>query len=57
MAKLWVFVLVTAPFQVPIFWAAGWLVIDTFRERRIARAAAAESVLWFDEQALPPPRG
>jgi hypothetical protein len=43
MAKLWVFLLATAPCQLSIFWGVGWQAIATFRERRIARAAAAEA--------------
>jgi uncharacterized protein (DUF2336 family) len=43
MFKLWIVVLTTLPFQVFIFWAAGWCVVDTLRERRIARVAAAEA--------------
>ena len=43
MFKLWIVVLATLPFQVFIFWTAGWCAIETLGERRIARAAAAEA--------------
>jgi hypothetical protein len=43
MFKLWIVVLATLPFQIFIFWALGWYAVDTMRERRIARAAAAEA--------------
>jgi hypothetical protein len=43
MFNLLVFMLATLPSQVFIFWGLGWWVVDTVRERRIARAAAAEA--------------
>lgn len=43
MFKLWIVVLTTLPFQIFLFWAAGWCAVDTLRERRIARAAAVEA--------------
>lgn len=57
MAKLWVFVLATAPFQVPIFWAAGWQVVTTLRERRIACVAAAEARALIGSTSSPRSRG
>jgi hypothetical protein len=52
MSKLLVFILMTLPFQGSILWAAGWYVGDTLRERRRARAAAAEAHAPAREQIL-----
>ncbi|MFL6127246.1 hypothetical protein [Actinophytocola sp.] len=41
-SKVVFFLLVTIPYQGFFIWAAAWLTLDSVRERRRARAAAAE---------------
>jgi hypothetical protein len=43
MSKIGVAMLATAPLQVYLIWTATWLAFDTIRDRRTARAAAAQA--------------